>query len=65
MNHYSEGLENLCFQDVNNIDDHFYGKGGMFWRSVYNLPKESEQIIVFGDQCEAVQVGIFTFNLGY
>jgi hypothetical protein len=62
--HYPEfGISRrLCFNDAFEIDKHIYNRGGAFWRTAYNLPKESESIIVFGNQCEAVQVGIFTFN---
>jgi len=62
--HYPEfGIKKkLCFSDAYEIDKSIYGKGGYFWRSAYNLPKESENIKLDIFFAEAKNVGIFTFN---
>ena len=64
MIHYPElgNSRNLCFQDALKIDTHAFGKGGEYWRGAYNFPKESEIINIFDIQCEAINVGIFTFS---
>jgi hypothetical protein len=52
----------LCFSDANKIDNNIFGKGGHFWRTAYGLPKESDPVEIFGQECETCNVGIFTFD---
>jgi hypothetical protein len=63
-NHFPE-LEksrSLCFIDAYELDKKIFSKGGEFWRTAYNYPKELDIVKINGINYNANKVGIFTFS---
>jgi hypothetical protein len=64
-NHFPElvNSRSLCFVDAYELDKKIFGKGGGFWRSAFDNPKQSDIIEINGKKYNADKVGMFTFSV--
>ena len=59
---FPELNKKLNYGDASQLDSQLYGLGGSLWREAYGLPKDGDEIEVFGKRLIAVNCGIFTFE---